>query len=353
MRERRLRTVLVTGAGGYLGSVLVPRLLQAGFAVRAYDRFFFGTHRLAPHERLELIEADTRRLERQHLAGVEAIVDLAAISNDPSGEAFAAATWAINHAARARCAGLAKAMGVARYLLPSSCSVYGFRPPDQVCDEATPAQPLTTYARANLAAERDVLALADTGFCVTVLRLATLYGPSPRMRFDLAVNGMTAGALATGRLPLMRDGSQWRPLLHVVDAASAFQLMLEAPAREVAGEIFNVGEANLRLADLAARVAQALPRPVTIDWYGDPDTRSYRVDLAKLARLGWQPHHDHRGGRARDRGRTGRGHACPHAGHDHVGLVQGAGEPLCERDGRRRRFRAPLTLRSRATALSP
>ncbi len=284
-----MTTVLVTGAGGYLGTTLVPLLLAAGHAVRALDRFYFGRGLLAPHPGLEIVTADTRLLTPAHLAGVGAVIDLAALSNDPSGERFGTETWAINHAARVRCAGLAKSTGATRYILPSSCSVYGFHPGGEPCTEDTPPRPLTTYAAANLRAEADILDLADQHFHPTILRLATLYGHSPRMRYDLAVNGMVWGAWTSGRLPLMRDGSQWRPLLHVRDAADAIRFVLEHPA----ARLLNVGadDGNVRLADLARRVRTALPRPVRIEWYGDPDARSYRVRFDRLAALGWEARH--------------------------------------------------------------
>jgi nucleoside-diphosphate-sugar epimerase len=142
-------------------------------------------------------------------------------------------------------------------------------------------------------AEAEVLPLAGERFCVTVLRQATLYGASPRMRFDLAVNGMAWGAWSAGVLPLMRDGSQWRPLMHVRDAAAAIRFVLGQPPERVNGRVLNVGprDGNLRLADLARRVAAALPRPVRTEWYGDPDARSYRVSFERLAALGWEARH--------------------------------------------------------------
>lgn len=282
--------VLVTGGGGYIGTCLVPKLLALGHHVRVIDRLFFGDDLLPDHPHLEVVREDARFLQPTHLAGIDAVIDLVAISNDPSGELFQQATRDINHLSRVRTARLARAAGVARYVLPSSCSIYGFLPDGVIADETTPPNPLTTYARANLAAERDVLALAGGGFCVVVLRQATVFGASPRMRFDLAINGMTYGAWKTGRLPLMRDGTQSRPMLHVADAANAMIFMLRAPEDAINGEIFNVGTAenNYRIADLGRIVAATAPRPVEIEWYGDPDHRSYAVSFARIETLGYR-----------------------------------------------------------------
>jgi nucleoside-diphosphate-sugar epimerase len=290
---RSMERVLVTGAGGYIGTTLVPMLLAQGYKVRALDRFFFG-HLLPEHPRLERIRADLRRLDADHLQGVDHVIDLAAISNDPSGELFPLATDQVNHAARVRCATMAKAAGARRYLLPSSCSIYGFQDAQAVCDEGHPVNPLTTYARANLRAEQDVLRLADERFCVTVLRQATVYGYSPRMRFDLAINGMTYGAWRNRVLPLMRDGTQWRPMIHVRDAASALIFMLRAPAERIGGEVFNVGSdaENYQLGPLAELIRATLPVAIEIGWYGDPDRRSYRVDCKKIEALGWRAEHN-------------------------------------------------------------
>ena len=285
-----MERVLVTGAGGYIGTTLVPMLVQQGYAVRAVDRFFFGEDKLPQHPLVERVKTDARMLEPEHFAGVSAVIDLVAISNDPSGELFREATQQINDRARVRCAQLAKEAGVRRYVLPSSCSIYGFQAPEVICTETTPTNPLTQYAKSNERAEQGVLALAEDSFCVAVLRQATVYGYSPRMRFDLAINGMTYGAWKTGVLPLMRDGSQWRPMLHVRDAARAQLFMLTAPAEQVNGQLFNVGseQNNYQLGPLAETVADCLPVRPEIQWYGDPVHRSYRVSFEKIERLGWK-----------------------------------------------------------------
>jgi nucleoside-diphosphate-sugar epimerase len=282
--------VLVTGAGGYIGTTLVPMLLEAGYYVRAMDRFFFGRDLLPDHERLEKVIADTRKPAPEYFRDVDAVIDLVAISNDPSGELFQDATFQINRDSRIQTARLAKEAGARRYILPSSCSIYGFQAEGVVASEESPTNPLTTYARANEEAEQGVLPLGDDRFTVVVLRQATVYGLSPRMRFDLAINGMTYGAWKTGRLPLMRDGSQWRPMVHVRDTARAQMFMLEADPAKVNGQIFNVGsEKNIyQIGALGSLVARCVPREVEIEWYGDVDHRSYRVAFDKIEALGWR-----------------------------------------------------------------
>ena len=308
-----MTSVLVTGGGGYIGSVLVPALLELSYSVVVVDRLFFGRERLPDHPALTVLSEDVRRLTEHHFEDIGAVIDLAAISNDPSGELFQEPTWAINHRARVRCASLAKKSAVERYILPSSCSVYGFQDAETISTEESDTNPLTTYAKANLAAEEGVLELADDDFCVTVLRQATVYGYSPRMRFDLAINGMTYGAWRTGRLPLMRDGSQWRPMVHVRDTCDALIFMLTAPKGSINGEMFNVGSPDnvYQIGPLGEIVAEAVPGDVIIEWYGDPDHRSYRVGFEKIQSLGWSATRDAAVGikeivTALDEGRTDR-----------------------------------------------
>lgn len=284
--------ILVTGGAGYLGSVLVPRLIRAGHEVTVLDRFFFGTESLAgpDGERAIQVRQDTRWIDGSIFRGIESVVDLAALSNDPTGELDPWKTFEINYLGRSRIARLAREAGVSRYLVSSSCSLYGFQP--GLLDEDSPARPLTAYARANVLVEADNLPLASPTFAPTALRFATLYGPSPRMRFDLAINGMALGGLRTGRIPVARDGNQWRPFLHVDDAARAITTVLESAPTRVSGRVFNAGgdAQNYQIRPLADLVASSLERPPPVEWYGDPDTRSYRVNFRRIREeLGFEP----------------------------------------------------------------
>lgn len=282
-----MRSVLVTGAGGYIGSVLVPKLIAKGYEVKAIDRFFFGLDKLQDDPHLTIIQEDCRKLTGEYFLDVDAVIDLVAISNDPSGDFFKEITYEVNYLSRVNTAKLAKKMGVERYILPSSCSIYGFQENGMIVDECSETNALTVYAKANEKAEQEVLPLADDKFFPIVLRQATVYGYSPRMRFDLAINGMTYGAWSNGVIPLMRDGKQWRPMVHVEDTTDVMCLMLEVEARKVSGQIFNVGSdrSNYQLGELATEIAAALPIDVIIEWYGDPDHRSYQVNFKKVSEI--------------------------------------------------------------------
>ena len=200
--------------------------------------FFFGDN-LPEHKNLEKIQRDCRDSEDSLFDGIDAVIDLVAISNDPSGEYFKTETIEINHQSRARTANIAKMKGVKRYILPSSCSIYGFNEGSDPVDELSETNPLTTYAVANENAEKDILPLTSDNFCVTVIRQATVFGYSPRMRFDLAINGMTYGAWKTRKLPLMRDGKQWRPMVH--NGSSRAMLFYLNKIEDINGEIYNIG----------------------------------------------------------------------------------------------------------------
>ncbi len=285
--------ILVTGGGGYLGSTLVPLLLGRGHEVTVVDRLFFGRQHLPADggsSRLRVVRDDTRTVGGKLFDGQEAVVDMAALSNDPAGALDAWKTFEINYLGRSRVARLARQAGVGRYVVTSSCSLYGFQ--EGILTEEAAPNPLTAYAEANLRVERDNLVLADEKFCPTALRFSTLYGRSPRMRFDLAINGMVIGALQTGKIPVMRDGTQWRPFLHVADAAGAIAATLEAPTARIRGQIFNVGteDQNYQIRPLAELVARSLREPPALEWYGDPDNRSYRVSFQKFSdAVGYAP----------------------------------------------------------------
>jgi nucleoside-diphosphate-sugar epimerase len=280
--------ILITGASGYIGSVLVPKLIDQGHQVTAIDRFFFGDS-LPENENLIKIQSDVRDFDSNWMVGKDAVIDLVAISNDPAGDVYEEATYAINYEARAKVASLAKQHGVQRYILPSSCSIYGFQDGDSMATEESPTNPLTHYAKANEMAENAIRPLADNKFCVTVLRQATVFGYSPRMRFDLAINGMTYGAWRNRSLPLMRDGNQWRPMIHVSDTADAIIFILNQDKGLINGEIFNSGspENVYQLRPLAERVAAVIGNDVKIEWYGDKDIRSYNVSFEKIRQLGF------------------------------------------------------------------
>ena len=221
------------------------------------------------------------------------VIDLAAISNDPSGDLDPTKTWSINHLGRLRIATLAKQKGVKRYIFPSSCSIYGFQ--EEEVNEKSSTNPLTTYAKANLKAEEDILELANEDFCVTILRQATVYGYSKRMRFDLAVNGMIKGFFVNKKIPLLRNGSQWRPFVHVKDTSKAMLMVLKANEKQVQKEIFNVGsnQQNYQVLNLAEKIAKATKINFEYEWYGSPDHRSYKVNFNKIKEvLGFNPDHD-------------------------------------------------------------
>ena len=275
--------VLVTGGAGYIGSVLSRILVEKGYDVSCLDRFFFGKEALENVSGdVNLIKDDIRWFDPEILRGIDAVFDLASLSNDPSGELDPQKTLEINYGGRVRVATLSKKYKVSTYVLASTCSVYGFQ--EGTLNEESRLNPLTTYAKANMMAERETLPLADKSFTVTALRQATVYGLSHRMRFDLAINGMVLGFFKNGKIPIMRDGKQWRPFVHVKDTSKAFARVLESDKEMVNGQILNVGdnEQNLQILDLAKKVAESMHLPFNFEWYGSPDMRSYRVSFDKI-----------------------------------------------------------------------
>lgn len=276
--------VLVTGGAGYIGRVLVPKLLERGYDVTVLDRLFLNYDDVEKEYSdlgVKLIKQDTRFFDPNVLRGIDGVADLAALSNDPVGDLDQLRTWDINYLGRVRVARLAKKIGIEKYVLTSSCSVYGFL--ENIADENTPANPLTTYAEANVAVERDNLFLKDEKFTPTALRLSTAFGYSKKMRLDIAVNAMTYYAFNTGKVRLMRDGNQFRPFVHVNDISEAIIRAIESDRDLVSGKTYNIGadELNVKLMDLAETVRKNVGIRSEIEWYGDPDVRSYKVSFAK------------------------------------------------------------------------
>lgn len=279
--------VLVTGHTGYIGTVLMPMLADRGHQVTGLDIDLFRRCTFGNAPRVyPAYTMDVRDVQPIHLAGFDAVIHLAGLSNDPLGDLDPELTIQINAEGSFKLAEAARRAGVKRFIFSSSCSNYGAGG-NGMLDEESPLRPVTPYGRSKVLAEQAIIALADEDFSPVFLRNATVYGLSPRLRFDLVVNNLTAHAFADGKVFLKSDGTAWRPLIHVEDVCRGFLAALEAPRAAIHGEAFNVGqtEENYQVRDVATIVGEEVPDSVVTFAAGaDADVRNYRVDCSKFAR---------------------------------------------------------------------
>jgi nucleoside-diphosphate-sugar epimerase len=284
--------ILVTGGAGYVGSVLLPELVKDGHSIKCLDRFFFGDEFLSQKQfdgKIELIKDDIRWFKPEILKNVDVVMDLAALSNDPVGALEPEKTYQINHLGRARVAKLSKEMGVKQYILASSASVYGQQ--KDAVDEKSIVNPITDYSKANRKAEEDVLKLNDVDFCVTVLRFSSVYGSSPRMRFDISVNSMVLEMYRNQKI-VVRGKNNSRPFIHIKDAVKAYQKAIDASKNSISGQIFNVGsdEQNFKMGDIAENIIKATGQKCDLELGDTNDHRSYITSFKKIKdELGFNP----------------------------------------------------------------
>lgn len=276
--------VLVTGSEGYIGSVLLPILAAQGFAPSGLDSGFYAHGNLDGSADISrpFFRKDVRDLTPDDIRGFDAVVHLAALSNDPLGKLDEALTLEVNHEATRHVAQIAKAAGATRFIFASSCSLYGAA--DHVLTEADTANPQTAYGRSKILAEEALTALADGGFCPVFLRNATAFGFSPRMRFDIVVNSLTGFAHTSGKIKILGDGTPWRPLVHVQDICQAIILSLRAPSSAVQAQAFNIGDSaeNYQIIEIAKQVQKQYPGcAINIAQSDAGDTRNYMVSFDK------------------------------------------------------------------------
>lgn len=302
--------ILVTGHTGYIGTVLVPMLQEKGHEVVGLDTDLYRSSTFGELTMdIPSIEKDIRDVQAADLDGIDAIMHLAGLSNDPLGNLNPELTYEINHRASVRLATLAKELGIQRFIFSSSCSNYGAAGNDWLTEESA-FNPVTPYGESKVLVEQDLARMADSSFSPTFLRNSTAFGVSPRLRFDLVLNNLVAWAFTTGQVLLKSDGTPWRPIVHIADISRAFIAVLEAPLDKVHNEAFNVGrnEDNYQIRELAQMAAETVPGSKVVfarDAEGDTkkfdvgkDPRNYRVDCSKIQRVlpNFQPAWDARKG---------------------------------------------------------
>jgi len=293
--------ILLTGSRGYIGTVMAPFLLKAGHDVTGIDTDLYRRSTFGPwKESIRTLVKDMRALEPADLRGFDAVIHLAALSNDPLGDLNPQLTYDVNHLASVRLAALAKEAGVGRFVFASSCSNYGAAG-DAPVNEESQLNPVTAYGESKVRVERDVIKLADGSFAPTFLRCATAYGVSPRLRFDVVLNNLVAWAFTSGKVLLRSDGSPWRPIVHIEDISRAFLAVLSVPAERVGGQAFNIGrnDQNYRIREIAEIVKETVPGcEIAFADDAGPDKRNYRADFSKVARQlpEFQPQWDARKG---------------------------------------------------------
>jgi nucleoside-diphosphate-sugar epimerase len=277
--------VLVTGTEGYLGSLLPPLLMAKGHEVLGVDTGYYKVGWLYNGTTVtaKTLNKDIRHITTEDLAGVEAIVHMAELSNDPTGQLSPTITYDINHKGSVRLANIAKAAGIRRFVYMSSCSVYGVATEGDVT-ELSPVNPQTAYAECKTFVERDLQLMADDNFSPTFMRNATAFGASPRMRFDIVLNNLSGLAWTTKEIKMISDGTPWRPLVHALDICKAIYCALEAPRDIIHNQIFNVGDTanNYRVKEVAEIIAKTFTGCQLTFGENGSDNRSYRVDFEKI-----------------------------------------------------------------------
>lgn len=281
--------VLITGINGYIGTRMAPLLTERGHVVSGIDTNYYAEgHLYDADEKFagNVITKDTRNVVIDDLRGFDAVIHLADLSNDPLGQQDQQLTYDINFHATVNLAKMAKEAGVKRFIYASSCSAYGIATEDMVSEESE-VNPQTAYAKCKVLVENELKKMADDKFCATMMRNATVFGPSPRMRFDLVVNNLSGLAYTTGEIKMTSDGTPWRPLVHVLDVCEAFAQVMEAPEKDVNGQVLNVGASNgnYTIKQVAEIIAGVFPGCKLSFGNSDGDTRSYKVNFEKIRRV--------------------------------------------------------------------